>query len=278
MTDAPTPNRPPRPRLPLSTGDIATLAVCLLASTAAVVIGIALFWDVLNPSKWTADGWAAGGSWFAGAATVGAVIVALRQISAARSDAKVALAEAERLHQRQLNEEILKADLGATTALLPALSDFASAMQLVDYHFELFTWDTNQEDPGGPRTRSREDTEQLWRTNSDHREVIKAHLVALQAASLAVRVPALRAALDEVVRLTMLTGEQAHTWGMQTMRGLAPLSPVLDHIEALDLPLDYEFGPLSALARRSESGIHDALKGIHETDPWADQDDASIAP
>ncbi|WP_138846047.1 hypothetical protein [Rhodococcus pyridinivorans] len=95
MTDRPRPDRPQPARNALSTGDIAKLALCLLASTAAVAIGIALLWDVANPNKWTAAGWAAAGSWVAGIATVLAVGVALYESNRARSDAQREAAAAD---------------------------------------------------------------------------------------------------------------------------------------------------------------------------------------
>ena len=278
MTDAPILNRPPRPRSPLAAGDFAVLAIVIAVFLVVVALGCAVLWDALNPSEWTADGWAAAGAWFAGAATVGAVWVALRQISATRFEGKVALDKAERLHQRQVNEEILRTDLAVTVALLTTLSKFTNAMYRADHHFDRFQWSVNPDNPGRILTRSEEDSQQLWETNNEHREVIKAHLVALQAASYAVRVPALRAALDEAVELTELAGKQMHTWGIQTMSRLDPLTPMLDDVKALYLPVDNGFGALPALAHRSEARIHDALKGIHQADPWADQNDASIAP
>lgn len=100
MTDCSRPDLPQPARSALSTGDVAKLAACLLASTAAVAIGIALLWDVANPSEWTAAGWAAAGGWFAGSATVLAVGVALHESNRARSDAQREVAAAD-LRSRQ---------------------------------------------------------------------------------------------------------------------------------------------------------------------------------
>ncbi|MDH6284607.1 hypothetical protein [Prescottella agglutinans] len=76
-------------------------------SLLAIALGVATWWDVLNPITWTAGGWSAVGGWVAGLATFLAVGVALldshrtrlrarREIAAAEDRAELARWDAQR--------------------------------------------------------------------------------------------------------------------------------------------------------------------------------------
>ncbi|WP_072815497.1 hypothetical protein [Rhodococcus zopfii] len=276
MTDEPLPDRATLARWPLSTRDIAKLTTCLVASTAAVVIGLTLLWDVVNPSKWTADGWAAAGGWFAGAGTVFAVVVALRQSQQARVDAEAARIDADRIHREQLREATLRADRATVVGLLPALRQFTAQMLESDFAFMAYD-DERSKGKRPPKADSLPSDPTAFDTLKPHVDAVRSMLQDIQSAAFSVVTDDLHSVLEEAVRLVEWVGAQSHTWSMQAANG-----------EELELATDFPgpedairiwHGPFSRLAHHVEKLVTDALMQLPRTDfgpTQQDQADASI--
>lgn len=285
MTGAPILNRPPRPRSPLSGSDIATLAACFLASTAAVIIGIALLWDVLSPSDWTAGGWAAAGGWFAGAATVAAVVVALQQSRQARKDAQAAQEAARRQHEEQLRHEVWRFDLAACVNLIPTLTELRSKMYGADAQVQSYQAMMNDFATGKKvePDYGREGGPTHWDAHHDaifgYLSPVKDAYVAVRAAGLAARSPDLLTALTEAGDLIELMGDQLHAWSIQAGRGVE-LSPELDGIRQLNLDIGHGIGALPLVAQRVELILRAAAAQSDALDlrPAEDNSDASMTP
>lgn len=283
MTDAPILNRPPRPRSPLAAGDFAVLAIVIAVFLVVVVLGCAVLWDALNPSDWTADGWAAAGGWFAGFATVSAVIVALQQSRQARTEAQRVRDDLERQHKEQLREEALRSDLAVTVAEIRVLDEFVTTMRGADDAFRRSTMEAAIRGANGDeQPATAEELLERFQAYAHYTDSANRLKVSLEVASLSVRDPQLRTALDQSVSLVELLGRQIHTWSMHVAAGRTELPDELEGISALPLkPELRKVGTLFAVAHHAMSTVKGALDGIPKLELWPaqpDQGDASIAP
>ncbi|WP_143543097.1 hypothetical protein [Rhodococcus sp. NCIMB 12038] len=134
--------------------DLVVVVPAVVGILAGGVFTSLMVWPVLNPEDWTATGWAAVGAWFAGFATVGAVLVALRQSRRAREDAERAL---KRQQADQLSD--LLADLqGGQSLLQPRCLGATSSARTYRDEFA----------NGGSTPESRGLNAQAWSELHDH--------------------------------------------------------------------------------------------------------------
>lgn len=101
----------------LTTGDIVILTIVIGVFLGASILGGAVLWNELNPSKWTAAGWAAVGAWVAGFATFLAASVALLESHRARRSAESAL-----------QQEYWRVDIGTSLRVLDTLRSLVRYM------------------------------------------------------------------------------------------------------------------------------------------------------
>lgn len=138
MTDSPT-VRTERPSSRVSrsvtAGDVVILSVITVVFLAMAFLGAAVLWNELNPSRWTAGGWAAVGAWIAGIATFCAVLVALTDSAKARNRAWQSINAAEARAEQALWAARRDREIGALTAFqLPVR---AMCMKLTEIETQL---------------------------------------------------------------------------------------------------------------------------------------------
>lgn len=264
----------------MPTGDILVLAIVGVVLLAVVGLGCAVLWDAANPGEWTAGGWSAVGTWFAGTATLLAVGVALWQARQAHKASDEALLLARRQHTELLRHEIWKTDIAAAVSLLRPLTDLRSAMfgaeaetdsyraMLEDIHHGRVPEPDDAADPDfgdGPGFWDRQH-QSLYKYLSPVKDVY----VEVRMVGISVRSPDLTDALEETGTLVELIGDQLHTWSIQAGKG-EELADPLDRIRDLSLDARVSGGVLPALAHRAEQVLREAVVQSNAVDPWADE-------
>ncbi|WP_182263353.1 hypothetical protein [Rhodococcus sp. UFZ-B548] len=100
----------------VTAGDVVILSIITCVFVGMAFLGGAVLWNELNPSKWTAGGWAAVGAWIAGIATFCAVLVALTDSAKARNRAWQSINAAEVRAEQALWAARRDREIGALTA------------------------------------------------------------------------------------------------------------------------------------------------------------------
>lgn len=260
---------------PLTTGDIVILTIVVTVLLTVTILGGGVLWNELNPSAWTAGGWAAVGAWVSGAATFVAVLVALRQSRRARADSNTALAEARHHHQERLRYEIWRSDLEKTVKLLAPLTDLRSVMFSVDAAIDSYNG-MNADFAAGLYPEPDEDPNDgptVWELHataiSGHLASVKEAYIAARSVGIAVRSPDLRTAVEHSGNIIELIGDQIHIWSTQA--GNMELEPELDSIRQMALETSTGVGVLPTLAAQAERVIRHAVQQSDIVDLWLEE-------
>lgn len=263
----------------MPTGDLVILALVVVVLLAVTGLGCAVLWDVLNPSEWTAAGWAAVGAWISGVATFVAAGVALLQSRRARADAARAIAAADQQHKEQLRYEIRRADTAAVAGVVSSWRDFTAAMRRADRAVEEYR--RFRVDAYAGKFPFDDEDADFYRAQEhgirQHLSPVQTMYASLRQTRLTVRTPELRSALDEATKLVKLSGDQIHRWSIHAFKFDEPGLPPR---EILDLSPDTALseGVLTGLAMHAETRLQDALDDDPHPELWGPttDDDATM--
>lgn len=141
MTESPT-VRTDRPSSRVSrsvtAGDVVILSVITVVFLAMAFLGAAVLWNELNPSRWTAGGWAAVGAWIAGIATFCAVLVALTDSAKARNRAWQSINAAEARAEQALWAARRDREIAALAEIRLPVRAMCMRLTQIERHLEWF--------------------------------------------------------------------------------------------------------------------------------------------
>ncbi|MBW4780876.1 hypothetical protein KZO37_16030 [Rhodococcus fascians] len=192
-----TENRRRAPR-PLSTGDVLILSIVVGVFLGAAFLAGAILWNELNPSQWTAGGWAAVGAWVAGVATFCAVLVALTDSTKTRKHAQKSIDAAEARAEQALWAARRDREIGILTELrLPVRAMCVRLTKIEDQLTKFDELDMFFTDNPLPAISS--ESARMIETLDDFVANYELHAYgSVEAASMVVTVPTVKSIVDDM--------------------------------------------------------------------------------
>lgn len=268
----------PAPRAAGAVAGKLAIGVALAVLVISAIVLSIVWWDVVNPIRWSNAVWSAVGTWLASLATVGAVVVALYQSRQARVDAKHAIDEARRQHKEQLRHEIHQADGASVSAILVSLDELVRAMRRADRDVETFRTHRMEienseiavpdEDPD-----YHESWKKFLRTHLAPVRNVRSGLINTRDS---VQTPELAGALTDAIARVQTIGDQIYAWS-DDAGNYRDLGPLKQSAEVMP-PGGHTRGVLEGMAARTQEVVREALRKDPNPDLWPDSAQADATP
>lgn len=240
-----------------------------------------MVWHTVNPDQMKGSWWeafGAFGTWYAGTMTLGAVVVALRQVQQNRLDAERAIAEARRQHQEQLRHAVRQADGASVSAILVSLDELVRAMKLADRDVAEFRDHRRDLENGEfPVPDEDESYHEGWKKSlRKHLAPVRNIRSGLITTSDSVRTPELVAVLEEAKEMVQALGDQIHAWSKDA-GSYRDLGEPLQQVAKLMTSTDGTEKLLEGIAGRTQEVVREALRKDPTPDLWPDSDQTGLA-